>query len=282
MRTLKLGSAAIVATLLAACSSGDDPPPAPPPFSATGATGFWGGTTSSNRSIDGVVMDNGQYWLVYSGVGLPNSIAGFLQGNGIESGSNFDSKDTVDFNLEGPSRLTATLAATYVTRTSFNATITYPGTTGTGTLTTRYDADYERPASIAAIVGTYVGQGGAGAPTVTLTVNAGGGMNGSSSGGCTFTGTLVPRTKGNVYDSALTFGGAPCDLPFATLRGVATVDTATRVMVILGLDTGRTSGFLFLGQRPAAADSGPTVKAEGAFGRFTATASGGGLMTFSQ
>jgi hypothetical protein len=279
MRIAKAGSVALVALLLAACSDDDDPvtpvpPPPPPPPTVTGAAGFWNGTTSANRELRGAILDNGQLWMFYGGVGAPGSIAGFLQGSGTETATTYTSSNTLDFNLEGPSRQAATFTSTYTAKSTLNGSVTYPVTNTTGTFTTRYDSNYDRPASLTAIAGTYAGTGDG--TTTTTTISATGVISGSSSGGCRFTGSTTPRTAGNVYDYSITFGAAPCDLQNQTLRGVATLDAAGRTLVAAGLDANRTAGFVFFGTKAGTADS-PTAKST-AFGGFTGTVKGEGLL----
>lgn len=279
MRIAKAGSVALVALLLSACNSDDDtvtpvPPPPPPPPTVTGAAGVWNGSTSANRELRGAILDNGQLWMFYGGVGAPGSIAGFLQGTGSETATTYTSRDTLDFNLEGPSRQSATFTATYAAKSTLNGSVNYPVTNTTGTFTTRYDANYDRPATLAAIAGSYAGS--ADGTTTTTTISATGVISGSSTGGCRFTGTTTPRTAGNVYDYSITFGGAPCDLQNQTLRGVATLDAAGRTLIAAGLDATRQAGFVFFGTKAGTADA-PTVKST-AFGEFTGTVKGEGLL----
>lgn len=279
MRIAKAGSVALVALLLSACNSDDDtvtpvPPSPPPPPTVTGAAGFWNGSTSANRELRGAILDNGQLWMFYGGVGAPGSVAGFLQGTGSETASAYTSRDTLDFNLEGPSRQSATLTANYTAKSALNGTVTYPTTNSSGTFTTRYDTAYDRPATLAAIAGTY--SGSADGTTTSTTISAAGAISGSSTGGCRFTGTTTPRPAGNVYDYSITFGGAPCDLQNQTLRGVATLDATGRTLIAAGLDATRTAGFVFYGTKAGTADS-PSLKST-AFGAFTGTVKGEGLL----
>jgi hypothetical protein len=58
--------------------------------------------------------------------------------------------------------------------------------------------------------------------TATLTVASNGAIAGISSLGCSFTGTITPRPSGkNVFNTTLTFGGAPCALPGQSASGIA-------------------------------------------------------------
>lgn len=46
-----------------------------------GAEGLWTGTASGNRSFVGAVLDNGDYWFLYSVAGNPGLAAGAVQGS---------------------------------------------------------------------------------------------------------------------------------------------------------------------------------------------------------
>jgi hypothetical protein len=100
-----------------------------------------------------------------------------------------------------------------------------------------------------------------------------------------FTGSAAPRAVGNVYDIAVTFGPAPCDLVGMTLRGVGLYDAPLRQLLAVGLNEGRNQGFLFLGNRPAVASAGVDLKAApraAAGPRFRATVAGEPLVVFGQ
>ncbi|MFD2273508.1 hypothetical protein ACFS07_27265 [Undibacterium arcticum] len=76
---------------LGACGGGGSvsfntsPPPAGP------SEGLWQGSTSSARTITTFVLDNGVFWILYSGSG-PNpgtGIAGLIQGSGTSINGSF-------------------------------------------------------------------------------------------------------------------------------------------------------------------------------------------------
>jgi hypothetical protein len=258
------------------------PAPAPAPVTNEASAGAWNGVTSTNRGISGVVLNDGTYYLFYSAAGVVESLGGFLQGTGSSATGTFVSPDTKDFNLEGPSLLDATLSATFTPRSAFNGSVSYPGAGGTGTFTTSFDADYDIKPSLASIAGTYTGQSAETLTSVTMTVTGAGAISGSSSGGCTFTGSAAPRAVGNVYDITLRFGAAPCDLVGATLTGIALYDGTIRQLLAVGLNGSRSQGFIFLGSKPTASAGldAKSVPARGA--GFSRTASGEPFVVFSR
>lgn len=155
----------------------------------------------------------------------------------------------------------------------------FPLTNTTSTFSTRYDANYERPPSLAIIAGTYAGSadGITTTTTTTTTISSTGAISGSSTGGCRFTGSTKPRTAGNLYDYSITFGGAPCELPNQTLRGVAATEATGRAILAAGVDATRQAGFVFFGTKVDAAGDAPAMKST-AFGEFTSTVKGTGLL----
>jgi hypothetical protein len=46
-----------------------------PQSTATSAEGFWRGTTPTHRTVGGLVLDDGSYWVFYTARGDPNLLA---------------------------------------------------------------------------------------------------------------------------------------------------------------------------------------------------------------
>jgi len=218
-----------------------------PQSTATSAEGFWRGTTPTRRTVGGLVLDDGSYWVFYTARGDPNLLAGLVQGTGTSHSGSFCSSNTGDFNVEGVGILTATMRGTYVQKNSFNGTIAYRRG-GTSSFTSTYNPDYERVPNVNVMVGSYSGRL-ATSQTVTVTVSSAGTLSGHSTDGCTFTGSFSPRAKGNVFNVAVTFGGGPCGNGTDTVNGVAFYDAATRRLYSAALNNARTNGFIFVGMR---------------------------------
>ncbi|MBX3304995.1 MAG: hypothetical protein KF751_02975 [Nitrospira sp.] len=234
---------------LSACSGeGDTPTPAPPALTANPAEGIWRGTTNSNRAVTGLVLDNGAYWLLYSAVGNPSLLEGFIQGTSSAQSGAFTSSDARDFNLQ-TGLLTGTINGSYVTKQNLSGTIAYQNSTQS-TFSTAYDTDYELTPDPNAIAGTYSGSVTA-TETATAVLTSTGTVSGSSSAGCLFSGTFVPRTDGNVFTVTITFGGqSGCTLGTQTVNGIGLFDAVTKQLTSAAWNSGKTDGFVFIGTKP--------------------------------
>jgi len=229
--------------ILSACGGDDNGSSTPtPPPTATSAEGLWEGTTSTGRSVGGLVLDDGSYWFVYTVIGNPNVVAGVVQGNGTSNQGSFTSSNTKDFNLESAGSLDATISGSYVQKNSLNGTITYLSGGGTSSFTTTYNADYELAPNMTLVAGTYSVRT-ANNQRVTVAISSAGALTGNSTDGCTYTGSLSPRAKGNVFNSTVT---GVCSNGTFTFDGVAFYDAATQTLYSAGLNNTRTNGFLFI------------------------------------
>lgn len=215
------------------------------------AEGLWQGTTSTNRSVSGFVLDDGTYWFLYSVAGSPSIIAGAAQGNASASNGSFSSSNGKDFNLEGSGISDFTMAGTYTARTSLNGTMTY-SPSGTVTFTNTYNPDYDLTPSLAAMAGNYAGAAAtsAGVEPTAVAISGSGVITGSGQSGCLFTGIATPRARGNVYNISVTFGGGVCTLGTSTVSGIAHFDAATKILRSAALNSARTDGFIFVGAKP--------------------------------
>ncbi|HET7866460.1 MAG TPA: hypothetical protein VFL86_18830 [Burkholderiaceae bacterium] len=241
--------------LVSACGGGGGDTPASRPPSA--AQGLWTGSTTSSRTLKGLVFGDGTYYVFYSPAGLPTAVAGVVQGTSGTGTGIWSSTDGVDFNLEAdiPSILPATMSAGFVAKKSFEGTIAYASGAKT-TFTAAYDTAYETVPSLAALAGSYTGQTGlsTGVKTAKVTVTTGGGITGTitidKASTCAFSGTATPRTDGNAYDIALSLDDAPCPTPKLRVAGIAYFDTAAKKLYLAAPNAARTDGVLFLGTKP--------------------------------
>lgn len=189
--------------------------------------------------------------MLYSLVGNSTVIAGVVQGTGTSSAGTFTSSNARDFNLEGLGVLAATVSASYVAGQSFNGTVAY-GATGSTSFLSAYDARYEAVPSLTALAGSFAGQvaSSAGNEEADITISAGGSITGSGASGCSVSGSVAPRARGNAFNVSLTFGGAPCLFANQTLTGIAYFDATTRVVYAAAPNANRTDGVLFVGTKP--------------------------------
>lgn len=243
---------------LAACGGGggDDtgsgtPQSNTPAAAPATAEGLYTGTTSTGYQTAGLVLETGEYYVLY---GKSNIIYGVVQGHGTSNNGSFSSSDAYDFNLPSNTRTPATVSATYAAKQKLDGTLTEAGQGITFTST--YDASYETAPSLSKVAGTYSGSSatGSGNSPVSLTVNSNGTISGSSTVGgqaaCTYSGTLTPRSTGkNVFNISVKFNGGSCALGTATVSGIAVpvVSGSTTTLYAVGLLPDRSNGFLGVG-----------------------------------
>ena len=240
-------AALAVAAALAACGGGggvnDDNPP-------SAAQGLWIGSTNSNRAVTGLVFSDGTYYVLYSSVGQPSTIAGVVQGTSSASGGSWSSGNARDFNLEGLGVNSATVSGSYTAGDSLSGAISYSGGTVTS-FTSSYDAAYDITPTLTTLAGTYTGQVAlsVGVQSATVTIS-GTGVVSANAQGCGATGTAAPRSDGNAYNFTLTFGGSPCFFAGQTFSGVAYLNAASGTLYAAAPNSARTDGVLLLATRP--------------------------------
>ena len=247
----KLLALAAASVLVAGCGGGGGDSAPPPPAAATSAEGLYSGTTTTGRTVTGLVLDDGTYYVLYSSVGSSTAIAGVVQGTGTSNAGTFSSSNARDFNLEGLGVLSASVSASYVARQSLNGTVSYSAG-GITSFSSTYDAGYDAVPSLTTLAGTFSGQvaSSAGAENATVTLSAAGAISGSGASGCAVSGSAAPRARGNVFNISLTFGGAPCLFANQTLSGIAYFDAAAKRLYAAAPNAGRTDGVLFVGVKP--------------------------------
>jgi hypothetical protein len=213
------------------------------------AEGFWVGSTNTNRTLTGVVLDDGAYYLFYSVAGNSAQIAGVIQGTGTSDNGTFTSSNTRDFRI-GASAQNATLSATYANSQFFNGTVTYAGGT-TVTFTSSFNTAYNSNPTLAAVSGFYTGQAGSsgGVQTANINVTADGTFAGAETNGCAFTGTATPRIRGNAFNQTVVFGALPCFFTSSTFQGIALFDLATLRLMTAAPNGTRTDAAIFSGLR---------------------------------
>ena len=182
------------------------------------------------------------------------SISGVIQGNitSDTSSGTISSSDGRDFNLESHTLDPLSMKGTYTAKSKLQGQITYNDMPNAFiTLTTEYNADYEQTPSLSKVAGSYTGIAAVsdGNETATTTVSATGQLSGAGQSGCEFTGTVIPRSKGNVYDLAVKFKGGVCTLGTDTVNGIAYFDASTNKIYSTTLNAARDDGFLFIGSK---------------------------------
>ena len=163
------------------------------------AEGLWSGTTRSGGTLDGVVLDTGEYWLIYGAGGVARSV---VHGSGFFTRGEFRSEDAIDYFFGYNRPFLSSLAAAVEPYYSINGDL-YLANQREG-FALAYAPDYQTPANPAAIVGQWRGS----ASTLLLagdfiiTIDPAGTFTASLAGGCDYGGRILPNPGGrNVFDS---------------------------------------------------------------------------------
>lgn len=257
-----LGSAAL---LLAACGGGGGSPgtcSASPQTCAaiagassgggavTGSpAGLFHGITGTGRTASALVLEGGDFWVLYGPVGSSNLIAGAQQGHASFSNGTFTSADVRDFSLEFGAVSSGSATGTYAPGSSIAATFNFG--TAPLTLAASFDPGYDSQATLAAIAGSYSGTAVVvgGFDHATMTIFPTGAITGTSQLGCSFSGNIAPHAGANSYAVTFTFAGGTCANGFSTVTGVAYRNAATNLVYSATLNPAKTNGFIFAGAK---------------------------------
>lgn len=250
MKKMRLHWAALAVStaLLAACGGGGDD-------STTTATttlsaeGFWSATTSAGTDVTLAILENGETWGVLDN---GSSITGVLYGNATTNGSSISGTGT-NFDLVSRTVGQGTFSGTFAPKTTLSVT-TSDGTA----INASYEAEYDQPALLSNIAGTYSGEGLSGLSSVQsipITIAADGSMSTPVDPNCTASGSVTPRPNGkNVFNVSVTFTGTNCALGNGTTTtGVAYYDTVDQSLLVLALNAAKTDGFIYAGLKSTAA-----------------------------
>lgn len=217
------------------------------------AQGLWNGSTSTSLAVTGIVLDDGTYWLLYSIPNVSALIGGFVQGTGTSLNGSFSSSDAIDFNLSGKSVNNVTVSASYITKQSFNGSVSYPSPTAPFTFTSSYNSDYDQPPSLTTVAGNYLGIASVATvdEAVTFIISAQGVVAGTgATSGCQYGGLVAPRTKGNLYDVSLVIGGGACAAGPSAVTGIGYFDAGPKRLYLAAINKPRTLGMSFTGIKP--------------------------------
>jgi hypothetical protein len=226
--------------------------------SIAGPQGLWNGsasTSSTSRSVTGIVLDDGSYWLLYSVPNVSGLVVGFVQGTGTSLNGSFSSSDAMDFNVSAQGVNSATVSATYITKQSFNGSVSYSNSNAPSIFTSSYNPDYAQTPNLTAVAGDYL-FGIASVANITdavpLIISAQGVVAGTGKpSGCQYGGLIKPRTQGNVYDVSLLISGGACATGTNTVvTGIGYFDASSKRLYLAALNKSRTLGMSFTGIKP--------------------------------
>lgn len=216
------------------------------------AEGLWRGTTDTNRTVTSLIVDNGFYWMLYSPAGNSNNIAGVVIGNSLSADGIITSSDGKDFNFETGGLFPLTWRGTYRPKSQLQGTLTY-APAAIVNLNATHDSNYNLTPALAVISGTYRGAAttlARGSQSATFSISTTGQLSGSRADGCTFTGDVTPRPRGNAYSVFIAFNGNNCADRTVTSKGSAYLNPLNRQLYSVTLDSSLNADvFLFVGSK---------------------------------
>lgn len=198
IRRLMLAFAASALLVAAGCGGSSEPRR----LDTWEAEGLWAGTTSSGGTLDGVILDTGEYWLIYGFRGVARSV---VHGSGFFTrGAQFRSDDATDYFFGFDRPFFSSLAATVQPAFAINGELFLADQLeGFGLA---YVPDYRLPADPRAIVGRWLGSASTllSAGDFVIDIDASGSFTASLAGGCAYGGRILPNRGGrNVFDIAM-------------------------------------------------------------------------------
>jgi hypothetical protein len=253
----KMLLACFLVAALAGCGGGggsSTPAPAPVPQTSS-AEGMWNGTTSNGVAVAGFVLDDGSYYAVYTAP-YSSILAGIIQGSGSSSSGSYSTTNAIDYYFgSSPYVSSATVSATYTSMQNFSGKLNYPNGNSV-VFNATYDSRYDQTPSLTALAGTYSGSivggssnSGVAYDSATISILSGGTFSGTSTQGCSFNGSVAPRSHGNVYNVNIRMGASPCLFANQTLNGMIFYGSDTKKAFAAAPTADRSGGFLFSGVR---------------------------------
>lgn len=216
---------------------------------------FWSGTMTN--AADGatrasaVIMPNGTAWVAMESAAAVVGVAKVaLAGTAVDATSANISGTGVYFTLPNGAAQALTAAGT-VTASSLAGTATSPAGTATLDWTPVTTPSYSSAAQASDLTGAWRGTLGGSVVVVDWSLDAAGTLTvGTTSTGCTYTGTVKPSSAGAiaVYDVSV---AETCGVTTRNLAGIATLTaskTSLRVMYTANADTG--GGVIALTKQP--------------------------------
>ena len=210
---------------------------------ARSAKGFWGGTTGT-VTTSAIVLANGDAWFVFIESGVTSRFARLQV---AAAGTNFSSSTGNQYLLQTGTKETAAATGTFSEKSTLSADIT--ATSVPTTLTNlAFNPRYETAALQADATGSWTGSFGGNSSSRTMNIAATGALTGTSTTGCSYSGTMLPRPADPaVFDVNFTetcVVGSP-----TVLSGIATVNAAKTALSMAVTTAGNASGALFMGQK---------------------------------
>ena len=224
------------------------------------AAGLYVGTFGTSPGYGQMlVMNDGSYWFWVGKTNLTTNVTTYTAmiygSTGTSSNGIYSSTNGVDL-FSSPQITNTTISSNYVSGTSISGTLIEGGSSGNMNLNVVPISSYQFSAtpSLVLIAGTYsltlVEKGATNA--VTVTISDSGLFSGTTSTGCTFTGSATPKTSGeNAYSVVINFGGSPCVLANTATTGIGVLKITSLGTQFIGgvLNQTKTNGMMIIGTK---------------------------------
>lgn len=201
------------------------------------AQGFWSGSVASGpdgaNSLNAVVAPSESAWIVFQNGSTPTALAKVrMTTTATVSGAQANSIGTgFYFKIGTTTRQAMTLSGVVTTGNTFSGSAdlaTTPASTFTWSMTG--SPAYSTPAQTSSLVASWSGSVGGASVTTTWTINSSGVVTGTSSTGCTYSGSISPNSAAvAIFDAAITEN---CGGAIETFSGIATLNSTKTVLSI--------------------------------------------------
>lgn len=241
--------------LLVGCGGGGSDGSASAP-AISPIAGGWQGTSSTGRTVLGVVLDDGTWWAI-AGLAIGNALYPdeLYHGQVAAAGGTLSSGNLRGYGFTSGNTISGSLSGTYTANTQITATATPTGSTSGVRVNLAVAPpavfNYSQPAQLASISGIWTGFFSS-FESGTVQVQPNGNFSTVTSRGCAIIGTLAPHGSGkNVFAVTATFGAAPCTLANTVVSGIAVVTgSGAAAQIAVGVTTSdRSRAGAYFGRR---------------------------------
>lgn len=212
--------------------------------------GFWEDpANTATNATKAIILTNGDAWLLFLDAGLSNRFARMQLAT---SGNSFSTTtgSGYQYHLDTPaSREEASAAGTFTEKGTVSGTLT---AATNSTLSMTYNAARsETAASLVDAAKTWIGSYGSSTATMTIATSTGV-LSGTSTTGCTYSGTLLPRSADPAFFDVSFTENCPTANPatIKDLSGIGILNITKTALSIAATTADKTSGALFVGTVP--------------------------------
>ena len=212
------------------------------------AEGLWYGETSSGNEVTGLILDNGDMYMLYTDISS-SRLGGVIHGTSTITDLTLKSNNTKDYSFEGYGILNASVSATVSPSESLNGGITYENGY-TEPFTLAYDNYYDLTPSIEMITGDFLGEinTSLGYEMAAFRVSSDGTVVGIGETGCKVIGTASHKS-GNLYNVSLTFDRETCTFGGQLFNGIIFYNSYNGTITSAIQNRDRSEGILYFADK---------------------------------